>query len=301
MSQPEARQPGPESALPVVAGASQRVLILGLGLLGGSFALALQAAGYPGRFWGLDNNEANLAEALARGLVQQRWDPQARPEAFDLVFLAVPPGQVAGVLEGLAPWLGPQTLLLDACSVKAPVVAAVRAALGEHPGFVPSHPIAGSHRAGPGAARANLFAGATVVITPPPGVAAAALQRAWTLWQSLGAEVREMTPEAHDQALGLLSHLPQLLAFCYVDQVAQTGIDLSLAGTGFRDFTRIAQSSPGLWADIALANRGQLLPLIQAMQGQLSALEQNLESGDRQALTAGFQRAETLRSGWEAR
>ena len=296
MSHPEPPQPGQESS-----GTLKRILVLGLGLLGGSFALALQKAGCPGALWGLDNDEAHMEVALELGLVDHRWDKQSPPEAFDLVFLAVPPGQIARALEGLAPWLSPETLILDACSVKAPVVAAVQAALGQHPAFVPSHPIAGSHLTGPEAARGDLFDGATVVLTPPPGVGPGALQRGRALWESLGALVREMTPEAHDQALGLLSHLPQLLAFSYVHQVAHAQVDLSLAGTGFRDFTRLAQSSPGLWADIALANREHLLPLLRAMQAQLTALEQNLENGDRQALTDGFRQAENLRSAWQSR
>ena len=302
MPHPDQAPLSQESPLPPAhPGAIRRVLILGLGLLGGSFALALQKSGCPGLFWGLDSSEAHMTEALARGIVQHRWDKQAPPDPFDLVFLAVPPTQFPPALEGLVPWLRPDTLILDACSVKAPVVASVQAALGEHPSFVPSHPIAGSHLTGPEAARGDLFWGATVVITPPPALAPGALQRARTLWESLGAHVREMTPEAHDQALGLLSHLPQLLAFSYVHQVAHSKVDLSLAGTGFRDFTRIAQSSPQLWADIALSNRGHLMPMLQELQAQLATLSHHLETGDRQALTASFQRAGKLRTTWGAR
>jgi len=290
----------PEAApiLPAGPPSHPRVLILGLGLLGGSFGLALRRAGRAGTLWGRDQDAGHQAQALALGLIDQAWQPTAPPEPFDLVFLGVPPGQVQAVLEGLGPWLRPDTLLLDACSVKAPVIAAVEAALGGHAAFVPSHPIAGSHLSGPQAARGDLFEGATVIITPPPGLTVQALRAAWALWEALGARVRELAPEAHDQGLGLLSHLPQLLVFNYLDLVARTGTDLGLAGPGFRDFTRLAQSSPRLWADIALENRPHLLPLLEALRGQLDTLARNLEAEDREALLAGFQRAADLRARW---
>ena len=277
-----------------------RVLILGLGLLGGSFGLALRRAGLAGTLWGQDQDAGHLAQALTLGLIDQPWRPGDTPVPFDLVFLGVPPGQIQAVLAGLGPWLRPDTLLLDACSVKAPVIAAVQAALGGHAAFVPSHPIAGSHLSGPQAARGDLFLGATVIITPPPGLTVQALRSAWALWERLGAQVRELTPEAHDQGLGLLSHLPQLLVFSYLDLVDRTGTDLGLAGPGFRDFTRLAQSSPPLWADIALENRPHLLPLLQGLREQLGSLAHSLETEDREALLATFQRAADLRARWAA-
>ena len=275
-----------------------RVLILGLGLLGGSFGLALRRAGLAGTLWGHDQDTDHLAQALALGLIDEPWLAWEPPVPFDLVFLGVPPGQIQAALAGLGPWLRPDTLVLDACSVKAPVIASVQAALVGHAAFVPSHPIAGSHLSGPQAARAELFQGATVIITPPPALTVQALRSAWALWEAVGAQVRELTPEAHDQGLGLLSHLPQLLVFTYLDLVAQTGTDLGLAGPGFRDFTRLAQSSPQLWADIALENRPHLLPLLQGLRDQLEALTGHLETGDREALRTGFQRAADLRAEW---
>ena len=276
----------------------QRVLILGLGLLGGSFGLALQRAGLPVTLWGHDHSADHLGQALALGLIQHAWDPAEVPEPFDLVFLGVPPGQIAAALAQVAPWLRPDTLLLDACSVKAPVIAAVQAVLGGHAAFVPSHPIAGSHLSGPQAARGDLFQDATVVITPPPGLTDEARSRAWSLWKRLGATVRELTPEAHDQGLGLLSHLPQLLAFSYTDLVSRAVTDLSLSGPGFRDFTRLAQSSTRLWADIALANKANLLPMLQSLRGQLAVLARDLELEDRDALMATFKRGADLRALW---
>ena len=274
------------------------MLILGLGLLGGSFGLALQRAGLPVTLWGHDHSTDHLAQALGLGLVHHAWEPAEAPEPFDLVFLGVPPGQIASALASMAPWLRPDTLILDACSVKGPVIAAVQAVLGGHAAFVPSHPIAGSHLSGPQAARGDLFQDATVVITPPPGLAEEARARAWSLWKRLGAQVRELTPEAHDQGLGLLSHLPQLLAFSYTDLVSRAVADLSLSGPGFRDFTRLAQSSPRLWADIALANKANLLPMLQSLRGQLAVLARDLENEDREALTATFKRGADLRAKW---
>lgn len=272
----------------------KRVLILGLGLLGGSFGLALQKAGCRGTLWGQDNDPDHLAQALELGLVHRAWERLEAPEPFDLVFLAVPSGQIQGALLGLAPWLRADTLILDACSVKEPVIAALEAALGWHPAFLPSHPIAGSHLSGPQAGREDLFQGATVVVTPTPALAPGALQLGTALWRSLGAVVRHLSPEAHDESMGLLSHLPQLLVFTYAQQVLQAQADLTLAGPGFRDFTRLAHSSAPLWADIALANRRHLLPMLAELRTQLAALSCQLEAGDREALEARFQGAGKL-------
>jgi len=268
-----------------------RVLVLGLGLLGGSFALALAAAGGAGRVWGYDTHPDHLREALALGLVQEAWDPAGVPEPFDLIFLAMPPGQTAAATAGLGPWLAPDGLLTDACSVKVSVIQAVRATLGFLPGFLPAHPIAGSHLGGPSAARADLFCARTVVLCPLAETSAGALARGRALWAALGARTVDLDPQEHDATLALLSHLPHLLAFACAGQARDADADLGLAGTAFGDFTRIAMCPPDLWADIFLENRAALLGCLQAFRERLGGLETALAAGDRAALTETLARA----------
>jgi len=272
-----------------------RVLILGLGLLGASFGGAMKAAGLAERLVGSDLNPSHLEEARALGWVDSRWDPRAKPEAFDLVFLAVPPGQVGTALEGLRPWLREDTLVMDACSVKGTVAVALEAALGAHPGLLPAHPIAGGHRAGPGAARADLFAGAPVVLCPLPCTSAESRLKGQRLWEALGAHGLWMTSEVHDRQLALLSHLPHLLAYTTMSLAAARGADLALAGPGFRDATRLAQCPAALWVDIARENREALLPVLRDFQGHLHTMMKELEGGEGAGLERRFHAARELR------
>lgn len=263
---------------------AERGLVAGLGLLGGSFAGALRRA-FPGvQLLGLEADPAHAQAALALGLVHELWNPDAPGRPFDLVFLAVPPSAMAGVLAQVRPGVGPTTLVMDACSVKAPVARALAAAFPGHGGLVPAHPIAGSHTSGPSSAEPDLFQGCQVVLTPLAATESWALQRARDLWRTLGAEVREMAAGDHDQALALLSHLPHLAAFALAGLAA--GADLSLAGPGFRDSTRLARCPPALWADIALANREALGPLLGALAERLRVMQELLEGGDRRVLEA---------------
>lgn len=273
----------------------ERVLILGLGLLGASFAGALRAAGLAGEIVGHDRDPEHGEEAQALGWVDSCWDPRAKPEAFDLVFVAVPPGQVVPALAGLRPWLGEATLVMDACSVKGRVSMALEAALGSHPGLLPAHPIAGGHQAGPGAARADLFTGAPVVLCPLACTSAESRLMGQRLWEALGAHGFWMTSEAHDRQLALLSHLPHLLAYTTMSLTAARCADLALAGPGFRDATRLAQCPASLWADIALENREALLPVLRDFQGQLQTMMEELEGGDGAALEGRFHVARELR------
>lgn len=273
----------------------ERVLILGLGLLGASFAGALRAAGLAGEIVGHDRDPEHAEQAQTLGWVDSCWDPRAKPEAFDLVFVAVPPGQVGPAMEGLRPWLGKETLVMDACSVKGTVSVALEAALGSHPGLLPAHPIAGGHQAGPGAARADLFAGAPVVLCPLPCTSAESRLMGQRLWEALGAHGLWMTSEAHDRQLAVLSHLPHLLAYTTMSLAAARGADLALAGPGFRDATRLAQCPASLWADIALENREALLSVLRGFQGQLQSMMKELEGGDGAALEGRFHAARELR------
>lgn len=273
-----------------------RVLVLGLGLLGGSFARSLRDRGLAGCLRGRDADPVHGREALARGLVDGLWAPEEAPEPFDLVFVAVPPGQVRAALAGLGPWLRADTVVMDACSVKGGVARDLAAALGPHPGLLPAHPIAGGHASGPAAAQGDLFVGAAVVLTPLPCTASATLARGRALWEALGARVATMDPAEHDRQLALLSHLPHLVAYALVNLAEDGGADLALAGPGFRDATRLAQCPAPLWADIALANRTALGEALRDLADRLEALAAGLAQADRAGLTETFDRARVART-----
>jgi prephenate dehydrogenase len=266
----------------------KRILIIGLGLLGGSLGLALQEAG-AGEVHGLDADPAALAEALALGLVQA--PPTAGSPPYDIIVLAMPPGAAGAVAGSLGGWLGPGTLLTDVCSVKVSVIQGVRGALGAFPGFLPAHPMAGSHLQGPGAARADLFRGCRVLLTPLPETSPGALEAGRALWESLGATPHALAPEGHDQALALLSHLPHLLAYTLALEARKGHADPTLAGPAFGDMTRLAQCPPGLWADILLENRAAVLERIASYRSSLDGLAGLLEAGDREGLSGGLEAA----------
>lgn len=262
---------------------TRTILILGLGLVGGSLGLALREAG-GWEVHGRDADPAREREALALGLAERAWDPGRG--AYDAVVLAMPPGAAAGAAASLGPSLGPGTLLMDVCSVKGPVIEGVRSALGRFPGFLPAHPMAGSHLDGPGAARAGLFRGRRVLLTPLPETAPEALARGRALWESIGASTLDLDPAHHDRALALLSHLPHLLAFNLAHAAARDRADRTLAGPAFEDMTRLALCPPGLWADIFLENRGELLARLREYRSGLARIEAAIEGGSREALVA---------------
>ncbi len=269
------------------------VLIIGLGLLGGSLGLALQdVGGYD--IHGSDADPAREREALDLGLVHG----PARREgpAYGLILLAMPPGAAGRVAASLGPCLGPGTLLMDVCSVKGSVIKAVREALGAFPGFLPAHPMAGSHLDGPGAARADLFRGRKVLLTPLPETSAEALGRGRALWETLGASTVDLDPGDHDSALALLSHLPHLLSFNLALEARRAHADRSLAGPAFQDATRLALCPPELWADIFLENREAVLTRLRDYKAGLEALEADLDRCDREALTSRLAKARDWKS-----
>ena len=281
------------------------VIIVGTGLIGCSFALALRRAGVAEAIAAADTDEAHLAAAIAGGAVE-RAATDADWRAADLVFLAVPVGAVAGVLRDLRDRIGPDVAVMDGCSTKAGVVSAAREALGAHwPRFVPTHPIAGRERHGPAAADAALFTGRNVVLTPLAETAADALARATAVWAACGARVLHMTPDAHDRVFAAVSHLPHLLAYALVDELALRGDAAVLfehAASGFRDFTRIASSSPIMWRDVALANRVAIGAELDRYIAKLIEMRQAVADGDGEALYELMRRAQTARDGWlEAR
>jgi prephenate dehydrogenase len=277
-----------------------RALIVGLGLLGGSFALALRESGLAAEISGIDANPDHARKAMSLGLVANLWDPLQPPVPFDLVFVAVPPSQVESVLAELVPWVHPQTLVTDACSVKGPVARAMQQALGNHGGLLPAHPIAGWHTSGPSSGRRDLFTGRPVVLTPLACTSSFALARATQLWTAFGAHLVTMEAQAHDELFAVISHLPHLLAYSTVNLAQDREADLALAGPGFRDATRLAQCPAALWADITLANEA-LLPTLEAFIQELQQLAEHLRSGNREQLTQRLARARRARVRLDAR
>lgn len=280
-----------------------RVVIIGVGLIGGSFALALKQAGLARHIVGLGRSPEALARALDLGIVDEVCTtPAAAMRGADLVLLAAPVAQTGSILASLLPNLEAHTVVTDAGSTKSDVVAAARAALGERVcQFVPGHPIAGSEANGPDAARVNLYRGKKVVLTALPQNSDADVAKVAAAWQACGAIIHRLTPQEHDTVFAAVSHLPHLLAFALVDDIAarpHADVLFQYAASGFRDFTRIAGSSPEMWRDISLANRDALLKELDAYLAQLTGVRAMLAAGDGAALESMYANAQRARSAW---
>jgi prephenate dehydrogenase len=252
---------------------------------------------------GVGRSAANLARAIELGVIDEMArDAAAALPGADLVFVAVPVQQTHGVLQQIALHLEPGAAITDGGSTKRDVVSAARAALGAKlMQFVPAHPIAGAEQSGVQAACEDLYRGRTVVITPIAESNADVWQRVRQAWLSCDAHVVEMSPERHDMVLGMVSHLPHALAFALVDMITRRADALELlsfAGTGFRDFTRIASSSPEMWRDICLANRDQLLAHLSEYREALTRIEDCLQRADGGALEHIFDTARNARNAW---
>lgn len=278
----------------------RRVAIIGLGLVGGSFALALKEASPGIAIVGWDQDAQALQEAQARGLVNDAARGYAdAASGADLVLIATPLATLPEVLGGIAPALQSTTLISDVCSTKQHVVRNARDALGPaFARFVPCHPIAGSEQSGAGAARADLFLGKPVIATPLPDTAEEALAKVLAIWETLGAVSHRMTPGAHDELFAFLSHAPHLLAYAWMDLAtsrASLSEGLALAGSGFRDFTRIAASDATLWTDIVFDNRAAIEPLLRAHVDTINTLRRALADGERDMVATLMARAARLR------
>ncbi|MDX3894780.1 prephenate dehydrogenase [Pusillimonas sp.] len=294
--------PVPASSGPPLAGV---LAVVGVGLIGGSFAAAMRQAGAAGTILGAGRQPQTLARARRLGLIDEAVTLEEAAARADLILLSIPVGATEAVLARMAPHLRPDTLLTDAGSTKADVAQAARSALGERIAqFIPGHPIAGAEATGPEAAHKDLYQGRTVVLTPLPENREEGRQLLRRAWEACGARVVSMQPEAHDAALASVSHMPHFLASVFMGQVAaakDSDQRMALAGTGFRDFTRIAAGSPEMWRDIFLANRKAVLDELDQFRAALDQAEQCLRDEDGQGLYDFLERAALARRFWGSR
>lgn len=277
--------------------------LIGCGLMGGSFALALKRAGLVKRVVGYSKSPSTTERARQMGVI----DVEA-PSALlavsgaDIVLLAVPVSATEATFKAIRHLIAPTTLVMDVGSTKRDVVDAARRVLRDQVGcFVPAHPITGREVSGVEHADADLYTGKQVILTPIERTLTAQLQKATQVWTALGCDVVQMSPQAHDAAYAAVSHLPHLIAFALMNGISgqsQGKNFLALAGPGFRDFSRIAASDPKMWRDILVANREELLEQSKIFQQSLDALEKLISSGDGDALEQQIEQASETRANW---
>lgn len=279
----------------------KRLAVIGVGLIGGSFALALREAGAVGSIIGIDSDPSNLELALSLGIVDEiAADAGSAVSGADVVFISVPSCSISSVVRDIAAALVPGCIVTDGGSVKASIVKECRALMPPGCSFIGGHPIAGTEHSGPSAAFAGLFRGRRCVLTPGPE-SAAALFTVSNLWMAAGAEVCCMEAEHHDRIFAEISHLPHAVAYALVHAVGTADIEgenvLSYSAGGFKDFTRIASSDPVMWRDIAIMNRDALLASIDGFSVSLAELRKRIDCGDQSGLTEFFTTAKLFRDG----
>lgn len=280
-----------------------KIVVFGTGLIGGSFSLALKEAEAVEEVVGFGRTPATLRKAQELGVIDRAGiNPAHEIGDADIVLVATPVAQMPEIFERIVPYLGPDTIITDGGSTKGDVVAAARAALKGHIGkFVPAHPIAGAENSGPGAARADLYRGKKVVVTPLPENNDERLDRVKRAWALCGADIHELTPEMHDRVFAAVSHLPHLLSFALVHELAKredADLFFTFAASGYRDFTRIAASHPEMWRDICLANRDALVAELDGYMAGLARLRIALEQCDGASLEVVFDNARRARRAW---
>ena len=278
--------------------------LIGCGLMGGSFALALKRAGLVQRVIGYSKSPSTTERAKKLGVIDDTAESALMAvSGSDIVLIAVPVAATEATFKAIRHLVEPGVLFMDVGSTKREVVDAARRVLKERvPSFVPTHPIAGKEVAGVAHADAALYVGRQVILTPLASTDAALVQKATDVWSAIGAQVLKMTPENHDAAFAAVSHLPHLLAFAYFSAVVKqpAGADfLALAGPGFRDFTRIAASDPTVWRDILVSNREEILKQSLRFRHTLDALEHVIRSGNIEALEDLLRQAADARGGWQ--
>lgn len=281
----------------------RKLVVIGVGLIGGSFALALKKAKAVKHVVGVGRTRKNLNAALRLGVIDEISGDAARAvEGAEFVFLGTPVGQMAQVMSQIAPHLAPDAIVTDGGSTKQDVIAHAERFLGRHyPRFVPSHPIAGTEHSGAAAAFPQLFAGRNVIVTPQRATSPAALKRVREAWLACGARVVKLDAKEHDEIFAAVSHLPHVVAFALVSMLAR-GPDaakrLGYSGGGLRDTVRIAGSSPEMWRDICIANREALTALLDEYLDEVEAARSAIAAADGQTLERMFARARDARARW---
>lgn len=286
-----------------------KLVVIGVGLIGGSFALALRRADLVNYVVGIGRSRENMRQALELGIIDEYSnDIVAALSGADLVLLAAPVKQTARIMQQIAPHLENYAVISDVGSTKLGVVEVARTYLDKHINrFIPAHPIAGTEFNGAKAAFAELFQNKPVVLTPLQENDQHAVDYVEALWQRCGAKISSMSPEQHDQMLAVISHLPHMLAFSLMQHIQTQSLSLSngdplemlqLAGTSLEGMTRITASSPEMWRDICLENKAALLAQIEAYQQELSILQAMLSKSDGESLQKLFLEAHTLKKKW---
>ena len=287
--------------------ALKQITLIGVGLIGGSFVLDLKRQGLVEKVVGIDLDADNLARALERKVIDEAFEEINAQSVggADWVLIATPVATLPHICRQLAPLLSAHTIVSDVGSTKQSALAAFAEHLGAHlPRCVAAHPIAGSDRHGALAAQFGLYQDKKLIICPHAQQDAGALETVETLWQAVGAHTYRMSAATHDAIFAAVSHMPHMLAYAYVHQIAehpdgQTYLDF--AASGFRDFTRIAASHPAIWTDICIANKDSLLDLLAGQQQALAYLQNLLQSNDADALYRYFEEAQHTRDDWQAR
>ncbi len=280
-----------------------KLVVIGVGLIGGSFALALKRARAVRQVVGVGRTRRNLAAALRLKVIDEvQHDPARAVQDADLVLLATPVGQMAAVMASIAPHLPPRAVVTDAGSTKRDVIACARRFLGGHfPRFVPAHPVAGTENSGASAAFAELFRNRCVIVTPQRDTTASAVKLVRRAWETCGAQMMRLDAQEHDAIFAAVSHLPHVIAYALVSTLARrrnAGQLFGFSGGGLRDTVRIAGSSPEMWADICLANRDALLAALQEYEDELERVRAAIESGDGAVLKRMFEQARSAREKW---
>lgn len=280
-----------------------KLVVIGVGLIGGSFALALKRARAVKRVVGVGRTRRNLADAVRLGQIDESsQDPARAVRDADLVLIATPVGQMPAVMAAIAPHLPPRAVITDAGSTKRDVVACARRFLGDRfPRFVPGHPVAGTEKSGATAAFPELFRARNVILAPQRETDASATRLVQRAWETCGARVVRLDAAGHDEVLAAVSHLPHVIAFALVNMLAARRNPARLFGLsagGLRDTVRIAGSSPEMWADICVANRDALLAALEDYENKLEETRAAIAAADAAQLRRLFQQARSAREKW---
>ena len=276
-----------------------KMAIIGVGLIGGSLALDCRKLGLVGKFVGNGRNEENLKKAVACGVIDS-YDLNVEKvvEDADLILLATPIGSYRETVEKILPFISPEAIITDVGSVKGKVVDDLEPLLKKKK-FIPAHPIAGREKSGVGAAVNGLFIGARCILTPTPSSDRESLKKIKALWEEVGAVVSMLDPKEHDEILGMVSHLPHLIAYALVNTVLGMSEKkkelVSYSAGGFRDFTRIAASSPEMWRDIFISNQKVVLDQIGQYEAVLGRLKKYIEEGNEVALQKEFEKSKRFK------